>query len=66
MVAIGSASVGLFCMVTGAFVVGLMLYSLGPAMASLHWNFQQAGASLVLWLLLVLALRSSRFDLKRP
>jgi uncharacterized membrane protein len=66
MVAIGSASVGLFCMVTGYFVVELMLYSLGPAMASLPGNFLQAGASLVLGLLLVLALRRSRFDLKRP
>ena len=60
------ASVGLLCMVIGYFVVEIFLYSMGPALASLPGNLLQAGASLVLGLLLVLALHRSSFDPKTP
>ena len=60
----GIAAVGLFWMVAGYFAVELFLYSLGPALASLPGNLFQAGASLVLGLLLALLLRRTRFALK--
>ena len=57
----GLALVGLLCMVVGYFAVELFLYSLAPALASLPGNLLQAGASLVLGLLLALALYRGRF-----
>ena len=60
------ASVGLLCMVIEYFVVEIFLYSIGPELASLPGNLLQAGASLVLGLLLVLALHRSSFDPKTP
>jgi uncharacterized membrane protein len=46
------ASVGLLCMVIEYFVVKIFFYSISPALASLPGNLLQAGASLVLGLLL--------------
>ena len=60
------ASVGLLCMVVEYFVVEIFLYSIGLELASLPRNLLQAGASLVLGLLLVLALHRSSFDPKTP
>jgi hypothetical protein len=60
------ASVGLLCMVIEYFVVEIFPYSIGPELASLPGNLLQAGASLVLGLLLVLALHRSSFDPKIP
>lgn len=64
LIAGGLAGVGLLWMVVGYFLVELLLYSLGPALASLPGNLLQAVASLVLGLPLALTLR--RLDLKSP
>ncbi len=60
------ALVGLLCMVIGYFFVEIFFYSIGPALASLPGNLLQAGASLVLGLLLFLALHRNGFDPKSP
>ena len=60
------ALVGLRCMVIGYFFVEIFFYNIRPALASLSGILLQAGASLVLGLLLFSALHRNGCDPKNP